>query len=62
MKTRSLNTLFYCWLLFLLVDVSAYFGGRPKRAEWYHIVPGGGFVRLYQATHGMQDQPKGATP
>ena len=51
MKSKALTI----WIIFLLVDLAANFGGRAKRIEWYHIIPGGGLVRLYQATHGMRD-------
>lgn len=51
MKIKALTI----WIIFCMVDLAAFFGGRAKLCEWYHIIPGGGLVRLYQATHGMRD-------
>lgn len=49
--TRFQYTLIFT--LFLAVDYLAFIKGkqRGREATWYHVIPGGGFVRLYESYH-----------
>ena len=45
---------YFAFTLFLLSDLAAYetVPKGERNATWWYVVPGGGFIALYNHTHG----------